>query len=529
MKRLIFSVAALLVWTLAASAGEIVVKVPADEYQATRDQLKEMQETIEKLQKEVAELKGEAGQVSASKIRKMNRDISDIYDTLDEVETKTIQDRINFGGELRVRMDNYRVRDYDVNGMTMYYSQAADRDPVATGTTTNVDNGWFTKPNATDERNDANWSSRMRLNMDARISRSLSFHGRLALYKNWADSQPAYSDDTMRAHRASGDTDLKVDRFYIDWIPEHFFVPLAITIGRQPTTDGPPYEFKEDRERQSTYPALVFDGEPDGIVATIGLERWTGLKNSGLRYFYAMAFQYDNDTQNYLDGIYQDQYKDVKVHGLFFETEVPGLRDSLLVADYIMAKDFFAADPEPVSMGGSGDMANIGDMDIWGVHLQVRDIAGIGLDLFGSYAENRSDPNGQTISMNGISFGLLSGNGSGKHTGHAFYAGLRYEIPVRFLNRPKLGFEYNKGSQYWFSFTPGSTEIYNKLAARGECFDYYYIQPINKHMFMRTGYTQIEYDYSGSGSYLGEPVDYSATYGKNPKFDNFYVLLDTRF
>ena len=133
--------AALLVWTVTAAAGEIVVKVPADEYQATRNQLKEMQGQIEKLQKEMAELKGEAGQVSASKLRKMNRDISDIYDTLDEVETKTIQDRINFGGELRVRMDNYRVRDYDVDGMTMYYSQAADKG----GTTTNVDNGWFTE------------------------------------------------------------------------------------------------------------------------------------------------------------------------------------------------------------------------------------------------------------------------------------------------------------------------------------------------------------------------------------------------
>ena len=521
MRRLLVSVAALLVWAGPVSAGEIMVKVPADEYQATKDQLKSMQGQIKKLQKDVAVVKGEAGQLSSSKLRKMDRDISDIYDTLDEVETKTIKDRINIGAELRVRMDNYRVKDYDQPGMTMYYVPAADD-----GTTPN--SGWQTTPHASDERNDGNWTSRMRLNLDSEVSRSVKFHGRLALFKNWADSQPGYSDDTMRSHRPSGDTNLKVDRFYVDWIPQDFFLPIAVTIGRQPTTDGPPYEFKEDRERQSTYPALIFDGEPDGVVVTLGLERWTGLKNSALRYFYAMAFQYDNDTQNYLDGIYQADYQDVKVHGIFFETEIPGLRDSLLVADYIMAKDFFAADPKPIGMGGSGSMANIGDMDIWGLHIQLRDIGGNGIDLFGSYGENRSDPNGNIVTMNTNTFGLL-GNGTGKEKGHAFYTGLRYTIPVKALNEPKIGIEYNKGSQYWFSFTPGSTELYNKLAARGECFDYYYIQPINKNMFMRTGYTQIEYDYSGSGSYLGTPVDYSATYGKTPKFENFYVLIDTRF
>jgi hypothetical protein len=522
--------AALFVWAVTASAGEIVVKVPADEYQATKDQLKEMRATIEKLQKEVAEMKGEVGQVSSRKIRKMDRDISDIYDTLDEVETKTIKDRVNFGAELRIRMDNYRVRDFDQPGMSMFYD----------------DGEWHTTPTATDERNDANWSSRMRLNMDAEVSRSVKFHGRLALYKNWADSTPGYSDDTNRAHRATGDTNLKVDRFYVDWIPEHFFVPLAITIGRQPTTDGPPYEFKDNRERQSTYPSLVFDGEPDGIVATIGLERWTGLKNSGLRYFYAMAYQFDDDGDNggsVLDAAYKDGLKDTRVHGLFFETQIPGLPDSLLVADYIMAKDFAVIPPD----GAIEDGANIGDMNLWGLHAQVRDIAGTGLDLFASYAENRSDPNGNTVKIGaddkgggdvtagaapgGPFFMGLLGTGSniGKHTGRAYYAGLRYTIPVRFLNRPKIGFEYNKGSQYWFSFTPGSTEVTNKLATRGEAFEYYYIQPFNKYMHLRLGLLQIEYDYAGSGSPLGMPVDYSAAYGKSPKLDNFYVLLDTRF
>lgn len=46
---------------------------------------------------------------------------------------------------------------------------------------------------------------------------------------------------------------------------------------------------KENRSRQSTYPSLLFDGEADGIVATVGLERYTGLKNSGLRFAYGKS------------------------------------------------------------------------------------------------------------------------------------------------------------------------------------------------------------------------------------------------
>ncbi|MBU0484911.1 MAG: DUF3373 domain-containing protein [Proteobacteria bacterium] len=507
MRRILLTLAVLLAWTCYASAGEIVVKIPVEEYQSIKKKLEDMETQISDLENQIKAGAGESQSFSTSRLKKMDKSISDIYDTLDEVETKSLLDRVNIGGELRFRMDNYQVKDFDEPGMGMFYDS--------------MTGSWNTTPTATDERNDGNWSSRFRLNLKSEISNSLTFHGRLSLMKNWADSMASYSDDTMRSHRASGDADLKVDRFYIDWAPK-FFLPVALTIGRQPTTDGPPYEFKEDRERQATYPALIFDGEPDGLVVTLGLEKITKLKYAGLRYFFAMAYQYDADTQFYLDGVYKDTFDDVKVDAVFFEAELPKLRDSLLVLSYIKARDFFAADPAM-----TGSMATVGDMEIWGVHLQLRDLFGSGLDLFGSYGQNQSDPNGKTVTMNGIPFSMMDG------IGRAQYVGLRYELPIHFLNLPKIGVEYNKGSEYWFSFTPGSTEIFNKLATRGTVFDYYYIQPFNKNIFMRTGYTEIEYDYTGTANPLvmtgGTPTDYEATWGKKPKFSNFYVLLDCHF
>jgi hypothetical protein len=512
-------VAVLLAWTTGAAAAELVVRVPVDEYQQTKDQLEELRKRLGDLETRVDKSQEGGEQYSTDRLKKMDRDISEIYDTLDQVETRALLDRINLGAEVRVRMDNYRVKNYQ----PVYISSLTGNwvMPGAPGNDYIVD-----------ERNDSNWSSRFRINMEADVYKTVKFGARLALLKNWADSVGAFSHDNNRAHVTGGDTNLKVDRFYVDWTPK-FFVPVAISFGRLPTSDGPPLEFKENRQRQSIYPALIFDGEPDGIVATLGLERYVGLKNAGLRYFYAMAVQYDADhaSMNYLDTVASDMYKDNRVQAIFFESELPGLRDSLLVLSYVPASDLLMQSPDGTSA------ANVGDITLYGAHLQFSDLFGLGLDIFGSYAENHNKPSGDTVKMAGVEMGLMSDNmtgtiDTGRTIGRAKYFGFRYELPVILLNRPKIGFEYNHGSRYWFSYTPGSSEIYNRLATRGTAYDLYYIQPFNDYLFLRTGYTKIKYTHSGSGMPIGRPIGYAGMpwqNGERPEFHNFYILLDARF
>jgi len=570
VKRMLITMAVLLAWPGAAFAEDLAVKVPADAYQQNILQLQEMKKHIAELEAKINQVgqvpqaapaaqetqaapAAMVAQPSPSKLKKMDRDISEIYDTLDEVETRALLDRINLGAEVRIRADNYQLKKYQP-----MYLDWNPMSPTANEWYGPAAFGMYPAAYIEDERNDSNWSSRFRINMEADVSKSVKFNARLALQKNWADSTGMFNHDNNRAHVNSGDTNLKVDRFYVDWTPK-FFVPIGISFGRLPTSDGPPLENKENRERQSIYPALIFDGEPDGIVATLGLERYTGLKNSGVRYFYAMAAQYDADhtsMSSYLDGVTADMYKDNRVQATFFETEVPGMRDSLLVLSYVPAKDIMMFNPV------TGEMANIGDITLWGAHLQFSDLFGLGLDIFGSYGENKNEPNGNTITMGGGTGAVVSGapmmemgmmdtyfhdtdgnplNGfqydpnlknqgsTETTTGRAWYVGLRYEIPVSFLNRPKIGVEYNKGNQYWFSYTPGPSEIYNRLATRGEALDYYYIQPFNKNVFLRIGQTQITYEYMGSGMPLGDPMEYETNFGDKPKFYNSYVILDTRF
>jgi len=91
------------------------------------------------------------------------------------------------------------------------------------------------------------------------------------------------------------------------------------------------------------------------------------------------------------------------------------------------------------------------------------------------------------------------------------------------MNTPKLGFEYNHGSDYWSSFTSGSTELFNKLATRGDVYDLYYIQPFNDYLFARIGYTLADYDYVLSGFHIGD-------LGRSTeKLRNAYMLMDCRF
>ena len=513
MKKTMVGVAVMLAMAGNTMAGEKTVTIPAEDYKA-------ILERLDALQSRVDTLEGAKSSPAASekKINKMSQDIDNIYDTMDVLETKQIKNKINFGGELRVRYDGYTAKNYNVTNM------AAFQQGVMSGLSPQM--AAFQATRHVDKKSDSNnWTNRFRINMEADITEGLTFHGRLAMYKNWSDSDDGTASDMFndfnRTHRPNSSA-LWVDRAYVDWIPQGLPFPLAITVGRHPSSEGPPFEMKENRMRQSTYPALIFDGEQDGIVATFGLERYTGLKNSGWRFGYGKAYHSDDDNNigspfPFMD---DDEKGDSTIFATFFETEIPGVPNSLMVLSYAKMWDlpFYFTGPKMYETGMPN--TELGDMDLWGVHAQANDIAGTGLDFFISYGGNKSKPNGNSVM--GL-YGLLSSDGQGSETGYSIYTGLRYTIPVGSLKNPKVGFEYNHGSQYWFSMTSASPDLFNKLATRGNAYDVYYIQPVNKHLFFRVGYTRIDYDYTGSANYMGTP------YASDTTLDNYYLLMDVNF
>ncbi len=489
MKKIYLTVGIMLACASPALAGKTVT-IPAEDYRAILQRLDALQKRGEELERRQP--------APALTERKIRQDIDEIYDTLDQVETKALQDRINLGAELRTRVDNFKAKD------RLFFSNGQVQ---------------------TQESNDNSWSNRFRLNLSANIRKNLKFTGRFTVYKNFADSDvPAtgISSDANRAH-IPDDTTLKLDRAYVDWIPEGLPVPLAITFGRHPSSEGPPLEYKENRKRQSTYPGLLFDGEADGIVATVGLERYLGWPNAGIRLAWGKAYQDDDDVSPFLDN--PGGIDDTNVYALFFETTVPGIDNSLLVLSALRAENL-AADFTKANIGFA-TAANIGDMDLYGIHFQADNVGDSGFDLFFSAGLNRSHPNGQTIAdPTGNLYGLLNNDGVSSHTGWAVYTGLRYTIASARFNNPKIGVEYNHGSDYWFSFTQGSTELYNKLAVRGDVFDFYYIQPFNRNLYARIGYTYVDYGAPLSGFHIGDLTGMGAATGT---LSNAYLLLDCRF
>nr|MDA3971993.1 DUF3373 family protein [Desulfobulbaceae bacterium] len=285
-----------------------------------------------------------------------------------------------------------------------------------------------------------------------------------------------------------------------------------------------------NRQRQSTYPSLIFDGEADGIVGTLGLENWTGLKKSGLRVAYGKVYFSDsNDTDNLISD--HSDTKDSTIVASFFETEIPAVDNSLMVLSYAHIFDMPAFLSESAESGMDGLI--LGDVDMFGLHVQAADIGNSGLDLYVSGSINVTDPNDEPENI-GAGMGFMTGDRAqnnlfvddemdAERTGWAVVAGLRYELPIQALNNPKLGFEYNHGSRYHFTMTSGANELYNKFATRGDAYEVYYIQPASDNMFFRLGYTYVDYEYSWSGQPAGKPQEIDT------EMYNVYMLMDVQF
>jgi len=99
---------------------------------------------------------------------------------------------------------------------------------------------------------------------------------------------------------------------------------------------------------------------------------------------------------------------------------------------------------------------------------------------------------------------LLNSNGEqASHSGYSIWAGVRTPVP---MTKGEIGFEFNYGSKYWIAFTGGEDNLGgSKLAVRGKVYELYYHQPIVSSLWATLGGQYYDYDYTGSGSPVGQP------------------------
>ncbi len=432
--------------------------------------------------------------------------------------------------------------------------------PSARKTVFSALTGGYTPQAAADQDNDTIWTTRLRLNLRAQATENVEFKGRLAMYKAWGmQSDPV--DEQYNAGNGGGpfmlssmsgmdgattrqpqDNVLRVDRAFVNW-NNIGGLPIWFSIGRRPTSDGPPAQLRMGMDARMATPVEYMDYPFDGISVGYAYRSLFGIEDfpGRIRFCYGRGFEagptQDNTGINDTDfaGVSWDIYKKgdrfANIQS-FLAMNMFNVPDGVTFTnplEYAFWKiDNTQYDPLDPSKNLILDRANLGD--IWhtsGVYMDK--INNLNYFVVGGWS--RTNPRG----VDELGTGLLSSwwdpNYLDDKNGYSFYAGLRYDMP----DAPfKLGLEYNWGSKYWISFTPGHDDLYaSKLATRGNVYEAYVIwdipagEAVSKYgkAFMRLGYQHYDYNYTGSGFWLGEPLDIDQL-ANDPLNAQFYTPIE---
>jgi uncharacterized protein DUF3373 len=490
---------------------------------------------------------------------------------VDELEKKAAKDRVQFSGDLRVTGDSLHgdlAARYDGMALqkmivdAMFYMGASGQMPLDRNSVNRYiaghygdylyfrDNLSFDQiktamhsmppemtqalmssmlPEAfvpkTSYNNDIMYTTRLRLNMDAEVMENVTFTGRLAMYKAWGDStgvqvfngQPnSFSLDGTNAGTPNSDI-LRVERAFFEW--KNLFGSKAyISIGRRPSTGGPPLELRDNDLRGGTPAGHVINYQFDGI--TLGYNLNSLIEGSVFRFCYGVGFESGYGSADQLKSP-ADRLKDVHMGGINWDVyngdtthvqltalgafDVTDGFNGLLVMPVDPVTG--AAVPAPMVMRYTPS-ANLGQIYLGNVVLQREESS---LDWFVSGAVMATDPTNTTTPFGG----LLSDpyDTPERHEAWSVYAGLRYPAARNTL----FGAEFNHGSKYWFNFTQGSDDLLlSKLSTRGNAFEAYWIQEFatglgrSRAQFRLSG-LYYDFDYSGSGWHLGAPKSLSDT------------------
>jgi len=516
----------------------------ADDAQSLRRQMDDMKKQMEALQKKIDSMEDQSA--------KQAEQSQELDERLSKAELHTATDKLSFGVELRTRADSIHYSDirrapstltdmfFDnypagFNGGTLSELQAAMAGMVAGGMVPPVEK--------VDVDNDIIYTNRLRLEMKSRITPQLTFGGRIAAYKVFGDStgvkfyQGSPGDVTYDGNTSSlphGDT-LHLERAYFNYSFGTQTVPINLSLGRRPSTEGSPLEYRNNSQVGGSPMAPIINWQFDGASLNFGLEEVTGIPGAAIKFCYGVGFEGDWGNSSSLAST-QPAVDDVHLLGFIatlFDDEVTSAElnyahasditdgfTGLTVMPFTVSREDRDGDgtDEYYFTANSGGfisrlepMTNIGDWDAASLVLKTNLAEkGPDLDLFLAGSWSHTKPSG--ISRNPfyeiLGQGLLSSNGQlESQDGYSVYAGVVYNMPWN----ARLGLEYNWGSEYWFNFTGAEDSLVaSKLAARGQVWELYWHQNIVEDKFFVTlGGQYYDYEYTGSGNPMGAPVKIS--------------------
>ena len=401
-----------------------------------------------------------------------------------------------------------------------------------------------------DADNDMAFTTKVHLNMKSKINRNLDFGGRLAVYKAWGDStgvkfnNGSLGDVTLDGNTTSlphGDM-LRLERAYFNLKGGLGSVPVNFSLGRRPSTYGPPLEYGNYSMEGGSPLAHIINWQFDGASLNFGLEDATGIPGAAFKLCYGVGFESgwgnsyslnskpDVEDVN-LFGFITTLYDDDLYSAVFNYAHAGGISDGftgLTVMPFIISENNDGTYNFSQNAGGfitrMQPSTELGDWDAATLLLRANFSELFGdVDMFlsGAWSHTDADRISENAFYKIMGQGLLSSDGKlEKHDGYSIYAGVRFPMP----GDGKLGLEYNWGSQYWFNFSGAEDSLVgSKLATRGSVYEGYYIQPfLNDSFFLKLGGQYYDYEYTGSGNPLGKPVKIDDA----TAFDAFNAVID---
>ena len=531
---------------------------------------------IDQLTRELNALKAE--------MNSMKADNEEAFEELDEKsEAWDLASRFKLSGDFRARGD-WNTAEVPDHWSAMDVSQAmanavptmlggAFPDPVTPAmiqsvlpmfkamddatATANLNGMGAFKTTGQDYDNDTLFTNRFRLNMRVKATENVEFKGRLAMYKAWGMQNnpvdytlmggPHFLSSSFTGFdggmtRQPGDSALRVDRAFVNW-NNIGGQPVWFSVGRRPTSDGPPAQLRLGMDQRMATPPSYMDYPFDGLSMGYAYNSLFGMEDfpGRVRFCYGRGFESgpteDGDGMTDVDfaGFSWDVYKkgdrflNLQSFGGFDIFNVPDGIDfpnPVEFANYLNDPGFYdPTDPSANLLLDRKTMGNIYYSTL--IYMDKID----NLNYFFSAGWSRTDPRGVDELGTGLLTSWWDEDYDEAKDGVSFYVGARYDMPDHGL---KFGLEYNYGNKNWIAFTPGHDDLYqSKLATRGSVYEAYLVydlptgEAVSKYAktFIRLGYQHYDYDYTGSGFWLGEPIDIDDV-GDNPLNAQFYAPVD---
>lgn len=419
--------------------------------------------------------------------------LADVEDRLDEVEFKSGLDKINFGLDFSTGVSESNIK---ITGTPTQNYKAHNK-----------------------------WGMELNLNMNAAINSYTKFYGRLSMAKNFGMMDRTNTNnpndlDAGRDFRTSGQS-LYVSRAYVDLFvsPE-----IVATIGRQPATEGPGSNLRNNALRQSTYPALLVNALGDAAILSYKPNFARSLQFA-VRAGYGKVYQFDDEGE-VRDWTSKNEKADTDLYYASFELSpylgMVGKRNLFMVS-YIRLHDL-ALDLS--SLNKAYGVQTLGTIDSVNVHFESYEAFRFPLHYFVSASYMKGS--------NAKSAGKMPNPYEATKTlfneesAYAIHAGLRYDFHRLF----KLGGEYFHSSQYWFAFSRVSlNDPLNIRNTRGQAYDIYIISQLDRNQFFRLSYTHIFNKWSSRGLPLGGAFDKSeiAKGGYESTADNIMLIYNVKF